>query len=242
MAQIKRAMILAAGMGTRLGDITHRIPKPLVAVGDTCPLIRTLELLEQAGIEEVAINLYRFADVVRSAVDDIEISIKITYFHEEELLETGGAVKNASSFFNNEPFLLVNGDVMWMEEYYPLLQPLLNHFNPIECDSLLTLVPLYTTKLFRDPRGDFALDNNFITVPEDLTKAPYVYAGIQVMHPRLIQDVAEDKFSLYPCFLKAIEKGRLKGVVYNGPWVDIGTPNGLNVARSMMTESVKQAV
>lgn len=242
MVNIKRAMILAAGMGTRLGSLTKRIPKPLISIGDTCPLMRTLELLEEAGIEEVAINLHRFSDVVRSEVANMRTSIKVTFFHEDELLETGGAVKNALSFFNNEPFLLVNGDVMWMEECYPLLQPLLQHFNPIECDSLLALVPLYTTSLFRNNRGDFALDNNYITVPENLEKAPYVYSGIQVMHPRLIEDATEEKFSLYPYFLKAMEKGRLKGVVYNGPWVDIGTPDGLNVARTMMTEQVKQAV
>jgi MurNAc alpha-1-phosphate uridylyltransferase len=239
---IKRAMILAAGMGTRLGEITKRIPKPLVAVGDTCPLIRTLELLDQQGIEEVAINLYRFADSIRYAVNELDLSLKVTFFHEDELLDTGGGVKNALSFFNNEPFLLVNGDVIWMEECYPLLQPLIKHFNPIECDSLLTLVPLATTRLFRAPKGDFILDNNYIQLPEDFTKAPYVYAGIQIMHPRLIAGVAEDKFSLYPCFLKAIEKKRLKGVVYNGPWVDIGTPEGLNVARTMIAESVKIAV
>lgn len=234
-------MVLAAGMGTRLGPITHRIPKPLVEVGDTCPLLRTLFLLEEAGIEEVAINLHRFAADVRRAVEEAGTNMRIVFFHEDELLETGGAVKNARSFFNEEPFLLINGDVIWMEEYYPLLKPLLNHFNPMECEALLTLVPLYITSSFRAPKGDFALDNNFITVPEDLNKAPYVYAGIQIMHPRLIDGVEEEKFSLYRCFLTAIANKRLKGVVYNGPWVDIGTPDGLQVARSMMTESMQRA-
>lgn len=242
MTQITRAMILAAGLGSRLGEVTKYTPKPLIDIGGTSPLIRTLQLMEQAGIEEVAINLHRFAEVVRATVNKFKTSMEITFFHEDELLETGGAVKNARSFLNDEPFLLINGDVIWLEDYYPLLQPLLNSFDPIQTDSLLALIPVHATTEFRNATGDFCLDNNNITVPDDKTKAPYVFAGIQVLHPRLIEDADETKFSLYPYFLKAIEKGRLKGVVYNGAWVDIGTPDGLNAARNLLSEEIKQAV
>ncbi len=243
MAQIKKAMILAAGLGTRLGELTKHTPKPLIDIAGSCPLIRSLNLLEQVGIEEVAINIHHFADVIRDEIAKHKTSIKITFFYEENLLETGGAIKNASSFFNNEAFLLINGDVIWQEEDCKLLEPLLNNFNPIEMDSLLALIPTNTTTEFRGNKGDFSLDNNnYITIPNDKTEAMYVFAGIQVIHPRIIENSKETKFGLYPYFVKAVENKRLKGMVYNAKWVDIGTPEGLIVARNMLSKNIKIAI
>ncbi len=91
-------------------------------------------LLEQNGVEEVVINTHRFADTIRHAVEELETTMNTHFFHEEELLETGGGIKQALPVLGEDGFFVVNGDVVWVGEQFPLLSKLGRTFDPDEMD------------------------------------------------------------------------------------------------------------
>ena len=236
-------MVLAAGKGTRLYPITARLPKPLVDIGETCPLIRTLELLAAQGVKEVAINTHRFADTVRDAVySRAPKTITYHFLHEPELLETGGGIKQALSVLGKEPFWVINGDVVWDEGSAPLLHNMAATFTPALMDALLMLIPYAKTRHFRTTPGDFALDEGgLLSRPADTALRQWVYGCVQIMQPRLVSGVTEQRFTLLPCFEKAALAGRLYGLPYYGEWVDIGNHEGLETARRLVAAHLKKA-
>lgn len=230
-----RAMVLAAGRGTRLRELTESTPKPLVPVAGVQPLKRTLSLLAYRGYNEAVVNAWYLADQIKNAVENIQNPL-VTVLEEHTLLDTGGGIKNALMYFGTAPFLVVNGDVIWSEETHPIIAQLPDLFDPEKMDALLLLVPRAQASGYSGA-GDFSCDETgklaFKTA--DAPEAPYVYSGIQILSPYLLDRISASTFSLIDAYRLAEKEGRLYGHVYEGEWVDMGTPEGIQHGADLVT-------
>ena len=207
-----KAMIFAAGEGRRLAPLTDKTPKPLLPVRGVPLIERQLQQLAHAGITDVVINLYHLGDQIRDHLGNGErLGVHIHYSPEATLMDTGGGLVNALPLLGAEPFLILNGDI-YTDFPFQNLPTHLPGDRPVH----IVVVP---TPSYRD-RGDFEYANGRITGRGD----HYVYCGIAVMHPRAIKAYPLEPFSLAQVFFNLIDAAGLSAEVYNGTWVDIGTP------------------
>ena len=235
---VKSAMVFAAGRGMRLRPLTLTKPKPLVPVDGKPVLMRTLEHLAKAGVVEVVINIQYLGDKLEEAVylaqmDGQFPELTIHFSYEPELLETGGGLKKALPLLGEGPFLLVNSDAVWLEDQNPLLPKIVEAFDPETMEDLLAVVPTKTAAAFRET-GDFELESGTLQFTADKENAPYIYAGIQVATPKLVEGIEDEKFSLTVPWRNLAAKGKLHGFVYDGPWAEMGTHEGLTAANNLL--------
>jgi MurNAc alpha-1-phosphate uridylyltransferase len=218
---IRKAMILAAGLGQRMRPLTDTLPKPMLSAGGKPLLQYHLEALAAVGVEEVIINLAYLGEKIRAFVGTGErFGLTIFYSNEPEPLETAGALLNALHLLGDGPFILINGDV-WTD--FPLGR-LCNYSLPVSIDAHLILV---ANPEFH-PIGDFSpntsgvLENN-----PHLDK--FTFAGMSVVHPRLIKYYPNRrvKFPLGEVLKYGINHKRISAEVYRGLWSDVGTPERL---------------
>lgn len=229
-----KAFILAAGLGSRLKHLTQETPKPLLPVAGVAPAIRTLHLMQAAGFENCVLNSCYLAEKLETEAGS-RSPIPVRFSREEKRLETGGGLLKALPMLDDEAILVVNGDVIWAEEERPVLQKIYDQFNPRTMDALLVLVPKENAPTYKGS-GDFSATPVGRIVPKGgMPSAPYVYTGIQVISPRLLEGFAPDHcFSLVEAYNKAAQKGRLHGHIYKGEWVDMGTLEGMDAAASLL--------
>ena len=233
---ITTAMVLAAGLGSRLRPLTETTPKPLVNVGGMPVIIRSLVALKAAGIQRVVINTHHLAPMLEEAVKAANPGLTLHFSREETLLETGGGIKKALPLLGEDPFVVVNSDAVWLEDAHPMLRPLMNRFDVRKHDVLMAVVPTSRTTAFREG-GDFVLDQatGRLSRAADKAQADVVYAGIHVMHPAFLALESGERFSLTRPWEDAARAGRLHGWLYDAPWVDMGTPTGLACARELVS-------
>jgi MurNAc alpha-1-phosphate uridylyltransferase len=221
-------MLLAAGRGERMGRITEDRPKPLLEVG-TCTLIeRNLMRIAAAGIDEVVINLSYRGDQIRSALGTGDrYGLRIIYSQEPEPpLETAGGIVEARDLLGPGRFLLVNADVFSDFDFTDLL-----HGEPAselgsEPGPELVLVP----NPAHNPDGDFGLDDTGLVVDA----APRLtYAGIAILDMQFFTALNPGRHPLKPVLDAAIARGELTGRIHGGVWVDVGTPERLEQARTL---------
>ena len=230
----KSAMVLAAGLGTRLRPVTDHLPKPLIEVAGQSLLDHTIERLAAAGVERVVVNLHYKGEMIaerlaRRATPRIELS------REETLLETGGGVKHALPLLGDS-FFVVNGDILWLDGLAPALARLAGAFNARKMDAAL-LLQRTVTAIGYDGRGDYFLDPAGIPRRRSEREiAPYIFAGIQILHRRLFDGVADTVFSLKRLYDRAEDAGRLAAIVHDGEWFHVGTPDGLEQTRARLAE------
>jgi N-acetyl-alpha-D-muramate 1-phosphate uridylyltransferase len=213
-----KAMLLAAGKGERMRPLTLHTPKPLLPVAGKPLMQWHLEALARAGIRELVINHAWLGEQIERAFGDgSEWGMQIRWSPEGEPLETGGGIFRALPLLGVEPFVLVNGDV-WVDFDFAGLHP--------DPDVLAHLVlvpnPPYKTQ------GDFVLNGGRVSNPkagEGLT-----YSGIAVIHPRLFEGCQPGAFALAPLLRRAADAGRVSGEHFAGQWVDVGTPERLELA------------
>jgi N-acetyl-alpha-D-muramate 1-phosphate uridylyltransferase len=210
-----KAMILAAGLGTRMRPLTDHCPKPLLPAGGRPLIAHHLERLHAAGIREVVINVsYRAEQLVAALGDGSAFDMCIAWSREETPLETGGGIHRALPLLGEAPFLLVNGDI-WCDLDPAGLPPLV--------DDLAHLVLVDNPD--HHPGGDFHLDARG-RVHED-GEPRLTFAGISLLDPALVADQAPGAFALAPLLRRAMAAGRVGGHRHRGAWIDVGTPDRL---------------
>ncbi len=221
-----RAMVLAAGRGTRMRPITDEIPKPLVEISGRTLLDRALDRLVEENIQDVVINVHHFGDqIVRHLASRDRPRIRIS--REDSLLETGGGVLKALPLLGPGAFFVVNGDVLWDAGINPPLRSLASQWDSDRMDGLL-LMQTTVGALGYEGCGDFSLEpGGLLTRREPPHIAPFLFAGICLLHPRLFAHSPEGAFSLNVLFDRAIEHERLYGVVHKGGWCHVGEPEHL---------------
>ena len=217
-----KAIILSAGYGKRLRPLTDRIPKPLVPVGGKSLIVHHLEKLAGAGIREIVINLGHLGSKIPEALGDgSSWRLSIAYSDEgPEPLETGGGITKALPLLGQETFLVVNGDV-WCDLDFSTIPSQL----PEADDALLFLVPQPEWR----EKGDFSLRDNRVVESES---PDLLYAGIALYHPRILDGAKVEKFSIVPRLRQSIASGRVSGILHNGKWDDVGTPERLEALQS----------
>lgn len=230
----KKAMVLAAGLGQRLRPITNNLPKPLIKIANCTLLDHTLDHLVAAGVECAVVNIHYLADQIKQHLtsrNDLEIIISS---EESNLLETGGGVKKALEIFSNEPFYISNADVFWLDGPTKALGRVIEQWDDSKMDALLMLHSTVEAYGYSG-NGDFEVDaNGKLSRRLEREITPYLFTGLQIIHPRIFKGTPEGKFSLNVIYDRAIEVGRLYGVVHDGEWFHIGTPDGLAEAESYM--------
>ncbi|WP_445156880.1 N-acetylmuramate alpha-1-phosphate uridylyltransferase MurU [Halomonas sp. E14] len=210
-----KAMILAAGLGTRMRPLTDHCPKPLLPVAGKPLIVHHLERLAAAGIEEVVINVsYRAEQILQALGDGAAFGVSIAWSREAEPLETGGGLRQALPLLGQAPFLLVNGDV-WCDldpRGLPALGRDLAHLVLVDNPD-------------HHPDGDFHLT---AAGRVQANGGPRLtFAGISLLDPALVASQAPGAFPLAPLLRQAMAAGRVGGTHHRGGWVDVGTPQRL---------------
>jgi N-acetyl-alpha-D-muramate 1-phosphate uridylyltransferase len=210
-----KAMILAAGLGTRMRPLTDRCPKPLLPVAGRPLIVHHLERLRQAGITELVINVsYRAEQIMAALGDGSAFGVCIEWSREITPLETGGGIRQALPLLGPGPFLLVNGDI-WCELDPARLPPL--------GDDLAHLVLVDNPD--HHPGGDFHLTLGGRV--QQRGEPRLTFAGMSLIAPALVANASPGAFPLAPLLRDAMAAGRVGGTHHRGAWVDVGTPERL---------------
>ena len=212
-----KAMILAAGLGTRMRPLTDTTPKPLLKVGGMPLIVWHIERLVHDGIKDIVINVAHLGyKIMEELGDGSNWGAKISYSDEQEegCLESAGGIIKALPLLGDETFLVLNGDIFTdyeFQEHRKLAEGVLAH---------LILIP----NPDHNPEGDFALDGNKV-----LDKKQYTFSGIGYYSPKLFDGIPYGKSSTIPLLRAAMKEGKVTGELFEGRWLDIGTPERLEL-------------
>jgi N-acetyl-alpha-D-muramate 1-phosphate uridylyltransferase len=226
----KSAMILAAGLGTRMRPYNGHIPKPLVAVGGKSLIDYGLDRLADAGVERAVVNVHHLADALEKHLAARQRPHIVISDERSELLGTGGGVAKALPQLGDAPFFLANSDTLWLDGVQPNFMRLGQAFNPDMMDALLLLAPT-TDSIGYSGRGDYMmLPDGRLQRRAEREVAPFIYAGSAILSPALFTDAPKGTFPLTLLFDRAGEKGRLFGLRLEGVWMHVGTPEAVAAA------------
>lgn len=222
----RTAMVMAAGLGKRMRPLTATRPKPLVEVAGKPLIDHVFDRLRAAGVERAVVNVHYLADALEAHLDCCVRGIDVVVSDERgRLMETGGGLVQALPLLGPEPVLVVNSDNLWVDGPVDAIRLLAARWDDGAMDALLLLVPLARANN-HEGRGDFHLgpDGRIAGRRQLGRAAPFVYTGVQIIHPRVIRDHPEGPFSTNLFWNRAIEAGRAFGLVHEGLWFDVGTP------------------
>jgi N-acetyl-alpha-D-muramate 1-phosphate uridylyltransferase len=233
MTIIKRAMVLAAGFGVRLRPITDTTPKPMVQVLGRTLIDRTIDRLKDGGVECVVVNTHHLGEVVHAHLEKRD-DLEILFSEEDPILETGGGIAHALPMLGEDPFFACNGDTLWLNGSQNAMTRMLKHWDSEKMDALLMLHSTVDAYGYNG-LGDFCVDPlGLLSRRPESEVSPYLFTGVQILHPRLFKNSPEGAFSLNVLYDKAMENDRLYGMVHDGEWFHVGTPDALDEAESYM--------
>lgn len=223
-----KAMILAAGLGTRMRPLTDHTPKPMLRVAGAPLIEHHVRHCVSAGITDIVINHAYLGEQIENYLGDgSHFGCTIRYSREGEPLDTGGGIFRALPLLRDEklgdePFIAMNADV-WTD--YPLVR-LLNK-RPSHAHLVMTANPP------QHPQGDFYLRNDLIGENGEGDK--FTWTGLRVINPALFADCSDGVFSIVPLLKRAMREGKISGEYYDGRWFDIGTPERLHEINRLLT-------
>ncbi len=219
----RNAMVLAAGLGTRMRPLTDAMPKPLVKVAGRALIDHVLDRLADAGVERAVVNVHHFAEQIERHLAARK-KPRIAISDERGLLlGTGGGVVKALPLLGAEPFFHINSDTIWIDGATPNLARLAAAYEPAAMDALLLLAPA-TGSIGYAGRGDFLMaGDGRLTARGERAQAPFVYAGAAILKPALFADAPSGEFPLTALFDRAAGQGRLHGLALEGRWMHVGT-------------------
>lgn len=231
------AMILAAGLGTRMRPITDNMPKPLVRVFGKTLLDHNLDKLAAAGVSRTVVNVHYLASQVEEHLSGRETPAITISDERDGLLESGGGVKKALPKLGKAPFFLMNSDSFWLEGSLPNLRQMAASFDESRMDMMLMLCGM-SDSVGYDGKGDFYMDpDGKLSRRTENRVAPFAYAGAAIIHPRVFENAPDVPFSLNRLFDEAIEKDRLYGMRMQGLWLHVGTPDAIRAAEEAIARS-----
>jgi len=241
----KTAMVLAAGLGTRMRPLTDDRPKALVEVGGKALIDHMLDRLADAGVERAVVNVHAFADLLIDHLGRyrrLAIAVSDERAHPRPL-ETGGGIKFARPLLGEGAILVANIDSVWIEDGAPpsrAIQDLCSGFDPERMAARLMLARMSRTSGF-DGAGDFRMDEDGRLIPRRVSgeaAAPLNYMGVHIVDPRPIFQDPRDEFGLFPLqgpyWAEWAAAGRLHGAVMEGDWMHVGDPAALKAAEARL--------
>ena len=221
---VKHAMILAAGLGTRMRPLTLDTPKPLIRVGSKNLLERSINLLENHGIEKIIINVHHLGDQIEKFILNIKSNIKIDISNEKNLLlDTGGGVKEGTKIFDKNPFFVLNPDTLWLSNYLDEMKSLEKIYFENKKPSLL----LVNKKLSFDTsfKGDFNLKDNIVS--KDIENN-FIFTGLQLIDRNCLSMINKKVFSMNEVWDKLIDENKLYGLESRQKFYHLNTENMYN--------------
>ncbi len=232
-SKLNRAIVLSAGLGTRMMPLTAKRPKPLVEVNGKALLDYVLDELIAGGVGDAIVNLHYFPEQIEAHLK-ARTNITIDYSDERTLLmETGGAIVQAKEKIGDAPFFSTNTDAFFAGGPVGAATRQLREGWRSDMEALLLLVPLERSCGF-DGNGDFHLYTDGSLEKAGDEETPFAFTGLQILHPRLIENAPEGPFSSRVFWKKAAERGTLYGLVYPHHWLHVGTPKGIELAEEKL--------
>jgi MurNAc alpha-1-phosphate uridylyltransferase len=229
------AMLLAAGLGTRMRPLTDRTAKPLLPLGGKALIDHALDRLAASGVATVVVNAHWQADGLAAHLAMRRTRPPRTILRREAaLLETGGGVKAALDQLGSEPFFVVNGDAFWLDGPRSALERLAADFDPAEVDGVVLVHRTFQVRA-EVGMGDFAVDSwGGLRRRGEREVVPYIYAGLQLITPALLAGTPDGAFSMNRAWDVAMAAGRLRAVVHDGLWFHLSTPADLAEAETIL--------
>ncbi|MBB4104079.1 nucleotidyltransferase family protein [Allorhizobium borbori] len=234
---IRQAMVLAAGLGTRMRPITDTIPKPLVKIAGKAMVDYALDLLEEGGVTRAVVNVHYLADQMEAHLKARHHPEILISDERDQLLDSGGGAKKGFHLLEPGPVFIMNSDLFWVDApnvHASSLTRLGQFFDPQTMDMALLCVPLERTT-GHNGKKDFSLSpDGRLTRYRDGMENPVVYAGAIALTTGLLNNTPDGPFSLNRIFDRAIEGGRLYGLMLNGDWLTAGTPEAIGEAEAKL--------
>jgi MurNAc alpha-1-phosphate uridylyltransferase len=233
-------MILAAGLGTRMAPLTRERPKPLIPLCGKALIDHAIDRLVSGGVNFIVVNVHYMANQIIAHLEarkarDKTVEIRILD-ETGMILDTGGAIAKALPLFEGEAFFTHNSDSLWVEGMGSALARMKARWNPDAMDGLMLVAPC-ATSIGYEGRGDFEMGAwGLLKRRPEMNLAPFVWTGLQIIHPRLFEGAPAGRFSINPLWDKAIDKGRLAGLRLDGVWLHVGTPQGLEEAENFLRD------
>ncbi len=220
-----KAMILAAGLGSRLRPITDNLPKPLIDVGGVSLIERSINQLIGFGVSEFIINVSYLGDQIKESLQSIDAISKIIFIDEPFPYGTGGALVNAKSFLGNDPFILSTADIIFDLSFHQL-------------PSTVKAAHLVAVKNpEHNQRGDFSMEANSVFINDGIND--FTYSGISILNPNILDAhlLRKYPFDLWNTILKPlIAKTMVSAHFDNSLWIDVGTEDRLKLARKVLKD------
>jgi N-acetyl-alpha-D-muramate 1-phosphate uridylyltransferase len=234
----KSAIVLAAGLGTRMRPHNGAIPKPLVRVGGKSLIDYALDRLAEAGVERAVVNVHHLADVLERYLSPRQRPQVLISDERGALLGTGGGVAKALRKLGDGPFFLLNSDTLWLDGVKPNVLRLADAFDAAKMDALLLLAPT-TGSIGYEGTGDYAImPDGRLRRRTEREVVPFVYAGAAILTPRLFDSAPSGPFPLTLLFDRAGERGRLFGLRLEGVWMHVGTPEAVRAAETALAAAL----
>jgi N-acetyl-alpha-D-muramate 1-phosphate uridylyltransferase len=230
MTAPKTAMVLAAGLGTRMRPLTDDRPKALVEVGGRALIDHVLDRLAEAGVARAVVNVHWFADRLESHLAARGRGPEITISDERaELLETGGGLKKALPLLGGDPVFVANIDSVWSDRGDALAE-LVALWDPDRMDAALLLARREGAIGF-EGGGDFFLgEDGQLAFRGEAVEAPFAYMGVHICRPDYVKGGPDGAFSLSGLWRRSAAAGRLYGCVLDGDWMHVGDPEARDQA------------
>ena len=231
------AMVLAAGLGTRMRPLTNDRPKALVEVGGRPLIDHMLDRLAQAGVTRAVVNVHAFADRLEAHLQARRGAPAITISDERpQALETGGGLKQAIPLLAEDPVWVANIDSVWLEDGASALAAVARAWNPDRMDVCLMVAPTDASVGFHDP-GDLVLDaEGHVRFKIEGERAPFVYVGVHITRPGVAAGGPDGPFSLTPIWKQLAAKGRVFAVSPPGLWMHVGDPAARDAAEARLAD------
>jgi len=232
------AMVLAAGLGTRMRPLTDDKPKALVEVAGKPLIDHVLDRLRDAGVRRAVVNVHHFADQMEAHLarrSDLEVLISD---ERAALLDSGGGIQHARPLLGEAPILLANIDSLWLEDGRPALETLKSAWDPARMDLVLLLVRRGHGIGFEGPQGFFMDPEGRLThsTSADVV-TPYANVGFGILKPQALDDQpASGAFSIYPTWRRLQAEGRLYGAAMDAFWMHVGDPAARDEAEARLKE------
>ena len=224
-------MILAAGYGSRMKQLTQFVPKPLLKINDRELLSYNIDFFKNLGCDKIVINTHYLHDNIKIFVEKNFSNININLIFEPKLLNTGGGIRNALSFFGNKNFLVTNSDILWNDDNVKDVNNFIREYEEIKYCKLL----LVENKKFRGLKkreGDFKLENDLISRWK--INDPHLhFSGLQIVNPNIFSQIKQDSFSMNLLWDILIKYNQLQGQITNSIVTHIGDINSYNEIKNI---------
>ncbi|EXL09435.1 mannose-1-phosphate guanylyltransferase [Aquamicrobium defluvii] len=227
----KTAMVLAAGLGTRMRPITDTLPKPLVEIAGRTLLDRGLDALAGAGVERAVVNVHHLGSMIAAHVAGYQKPRIVISDESDRLLDSAGGIVRALPELGPGPFYILNADTFWIDRGTPELERLAATWDDGRMDILLMLAdPANATG--HSGGTDFLIGEDGRLARGRNHPAGLIYGGAGIVHPRIFAGAEAQPHSLNLYFDRAIEAGRLFGMAMDGHWITVGTPDAIAPAEA----------